>query len=278
MKAASRPVWGKAPAGLAMVDAAAREGVSVMGDWYPYRYWHSSMYVLIPDRDVENRAKWQLGLDEVGGASHVLISSYKARRLARRQDAGANRPGAWHRSHSTHRGHDPRRWPRHRCDCYGDGRRRPARDSRAPADDHLFRRHDDGTSSSGLRRVSTRARSLRARGTRDIARGGARQDDQPFRARRSDCTIAASSRPARKPTSWSSIPRRLAIGARRRIRRVRRLASRTSWSTASSCSTEVRSQAPGPVSRCAGRTPAILPGVRRATDRMVRDSVLSCLG
>ena len=77
MKAASRPVWGKAPAALAMVDAAAAEGVAVMGDWYPYTYWHSSMYVLIPDRDVENRAKWQRGLDEVGGASHVLISSYR---------------------------------------------------------------------------------------------------------------------------------------------------------------------------------------------------------
>ena len=77
MKAASRPVWGKAPAGLALIDAAARDGVQVMGDWYPYTYWHSSIYVLIPDRDVENRQKWQVALDEIGGASHVLISSYR---------------------------------------------------------------------------------------------------------------------------------------------------------------------------------------------------------
>ena len=77
MKAASRPVWGQAAAGLALVDAAVRDGVSVVGDWYPYTYWHSSIYVLIPDRDVENRQKWQLGLDEIGGASHVLIASFK---------------------------------------------------------------------------------------------------------------------------------------------------------------------------------------------------------
>jgi N-acyl-D-amino-acid deacylase len=77
MKAASRPVWGQAPAGLALVDAAVRDGVSVVGDWYPYTYWHSSIYVLIPDRDFENRQKWQLGLDEIGGASHVLIASFK---------------------------------------------------------------------------------------------------------------------------------------------------------------------------------------------------------
>jgi N-acyl-D-amino-acid deacylase len=49
----------------------------VVGDWYPYTYWHSSIYVLIPDRDFDNRGKWQLGLDEVGGAGHVLISSFK---------------------------------------------------------------------------------------------------------------------------------------------------------------------------------------------------------
>jgi N-acyl-D-amino-acid deacylase len=59
------------------VDAAVRDGVSVVGDWYPYTYWHSSIYVLIPDRDFENRQKWQLGLDEIGGASHVLIASFK---------------------------------------------------------------------------------------------------------------------------------------------------------------------------------------------------------
>ena len=77
MKAASRPVWGTVPAALALVDAAVRDGVSVVGDWYPYTYWHSSIYVLIPDRDFENRQKWQLGLDDIGGASHVLIASFK---------------------------------------------------------------------------------------------------------------------------------------------------------------------------------------------------------
>ena len=49
-----------------LVDAAVRDGLVVMGDWYPYTYWHSSIYVLIPDRDFENRAKWQAGLDDVG--------------------------------------------------------------------------------------------------------------------------------------------------------------------------------------------------------------------
>jgi len=77
MKLASAPVWGQAAKGLALVDAARRAGQDVTGDWYPYPYWHSSIYVLIPDRDFDNLVKWQRGLDEVGGPANVLISSYK---------------------------------------------------------------------------------------------------------------------------------------------------------------------------------------------------------
>jgi N-acyl-D-amino-acid deacylase len=77
MKLASKPVWGKAAEGLRLLEAARRDGVSVMGDWYPYTYWQSAMYVLIPDRDFENRQKWEQGLAEIGGAGNVLITSYR---------------------------------------------------------------------------------------------------------------------------------------------------------------------------------------------------------
>jgi N-acyl-D-amino-acid deacylase len=78
MKLASKPVWGRAKEGLAVLDAARREGLTVMGDWYPYPYWQSAMYVLIPDRDFENVEKWRVGLDEIGGAGNVRITSYGA--------------------------------------------------------------------------------------------------------------------------------------------------------------------------------------------------------
>ncbi len=78
MKLASKPVWGHAKDGLAVLDAAKREGLTVMGDWYPYPYWQSAMYVLIPDRDFENVEKWRVGLDEIGGAANVRITSYRA--------------------------------------------------------------------------------------------------------------------------------------------------------------------------------------------------------
>ena len=77
VKLASKPVWGRAGEALALLDRAAAQGVRVTADWYPYTYWASSMYVLIPDRDFENRRKWEVGLDEIGGAGHVLVTDYR---------------------------------------------------------------------------------------------------------------------------------------------------------------------------------------------------------
>jgi N-acyl-D-amino-acid deacylase len=77
MKLASKPVWGQAAKALAVLEAGKRAGVPVTGDWYPYPYWQSAMYVLIPDRDFENVEKWRLGLDEIGGAANVRITSYR---------------------------------------------------------------------------------------------------------------------------------------------------------------------------------------------------------
>jgi N-acyl-D-amino-acid deacylase len=76
MKLAAAPVWGRAADALAIVDRATKEGLDVTGDWYPYPYWQSAMYVLIPDRDFENLDKWRKGLDEIGGAANVLVTSY----------------------------------------------------------------------------------------------------------------------------------------------------------------------------------------------------------
>src|SRR5262245_15884746 len=77
MKLASKPVWGQAAKALALLDAARKAGMDVTGDWYPYPYWQSSTYVLIPDRSFDNTAEWQKGLDEIGGPSNVLISNYR---------------------------------------------------------------------------------------------------------------------------------------------------------------------------------------------------------
>lgn len=77
IKLASKPVWGRGAEAVTLLEEARREGLDVTADWYPYTYWQSSIYVLIPDRDFENRAKWETGLDEIGGAANVLITNYR---------------------------------------------------------------------------------------------------------------------------------------------------------------------------------------------------------
>ena len=77
IKLAAKPVWGRATQAVQLLERARRDGVRVMADWYPYTYWQSSIYVLIPDRDFKNREKWTLGLDEIGGARNVLVTGYR---------------------------------------------------------------------------------------------------------------------------------------------------------------------------------------------------------
>ena len=76
-KLASKPVWGQADSALGLVEQARKEGIRVTADWYPYTYWSSSMYVLLPDRDTENRSKWETALDEIGGPGNVLVTRYR---------------------------------------------------------------------------------------------------------------------------------------------------------------------------------------------------------
>lgn len=76
-KVAVKPVWGRAAEALKLVEDANREGVRVRADWYPYTYWQSSMYVLIPGRDFEDRKQWAAGLAEIGGPENVLVTSYR---------------------------------------------------------------------------------------------------------------------------------------------------------------------------------------------------------
>ena len=77
IKLGVKPVWGRAAEAMRLLETSAAGGVRVMADWYPYTYWQSSMYVLIDDRDFENRVKWQAGLDEIGGAGNVLVTRYE---------------------------------------------------------------------------------------------------------------------------------------------------------------------------------------------------------
>lgn len=76
IKLGSKAVWGKAPEVLRRMQKARNEGLDISADVYPYLFWQSSITVLIPTRNWDDRAAWQKGLDDIGGPEHVLLGKY----------------------------------------------------------------------------------------------------------------------------------------------------------------------------------------------------------
>ena len=76
IKLDTSPVWGKAGEVLKLIEETNKRGVDISADVYPYLYWQSTIIVLIPTRDWEDRAAWEKGVAEVGGADHIRLSTY----------------------------------------------------------------------------------------------------------------------------------------------------------------------------------------------------------
>lgn len=76
IKLASSPVWGRAKSALALLQPQGLRVAEITADVYPYRFWQSSITVLIPTRDWSDRAQWRRGLEEVGGAANVRLARY----------------------------------------------------------------------------------------------------------------------------------------------------------------------------------------------------------
>jgi N-acyl-D-amino-acid deacylase len=60
----------------AYFERAAREGIDLRADVYPYTYWHSTIRVLVTDRDFFNPAKVAAGLANNGGAENIRLARY----------------------------------------------------------------------------------------------------------------------------------------------------------------------------------------------------------
>jgi N-acyl-D-amino-acid deacylase len=65
IKLALTSLWGRAPEILAKMDAARSEGIDITADIYPYEYWQSGMMVLLPQRDITDRAEVEFALTEI---------------------------------------------------------------------------------------------------------------------------------------------------------------------------------------------------------------------
>lgn len=80
IKMGNRNVWGKSAEAIALIEAARKSGFDVTADAYPYTAWASTITVLVPSRRHEDRAEIEQGLQNVGGADKVLITSCSAHR------------------------------------------------------------------------------------------------------------------------------------------------------------------------------------------------------
>jgi len=76
-KLAMRSLWGRAPELIAKLDSARASGVDVTMDVYPYQFWQSTLTVLYPARDFDNRQTTDFVLREVAAPEGLLISRFE---------------------------------------------------------------------------------------------------------------------------------------------------------------------------------------------------------
>lgn len=80
IKMGNRNVWGKSAEAIALIETAKKAGQDVTADAYPYTAWASTITVLVPSRKHDDRVEVAKGLDNVGGADKVLVTSCSAHR------------------------------------------------------------------------------------------------------------------------------------------------------------------------------------------------------
>ena len=77
IKLAAKKFWGQAPALLARLDAARAEGVDITADVYPYEYWASTLWVLLPDRDPDDLEEISFVLEQLTPASGIIFTRFE---------------------------------------------------------------------------------------------------------------------------------------------------------------------------------------------------------
>ena len=76
-KLAMKNLLGQTDRLIALLDAARAEGIEVNADIYPYTYWQSTLTVLFPKRDFEDRKEAEIAVRQVSTPEGILIPRYK---------------------------------------------------------------------------------------------------------------------------------------------------------------------------------------------------------
>ncbi len=75
IKMGNSSVWGKSADAIAIINGARNSGQDVTADAYPYTAWASTITVLVPSRKHDDPAEIQKGINAIGGADKVLITT-----------------------------------------------------------------------------------------------------------------------------------------------------------------------------------------------------------
>lgn len=78
VKLAMKSLWGRAGDLIARLEDARAEGIEVTADVYPYTYWQSTMTVLLPERDFEDRAAAEFALTELAPPEGIVLARFDA--------------------------------------------------------------------------------------------------------------------------------------------------------------------------------------------------------
>lgn len=76
VKLAMIPLWGQADSLIRVLDRARASGIDITADIYPYPYWQSTLTVLFPKRDFDNRAEAERILRELARPEGLLIGDF----------------------------------------------------------------------------------------------------------------------------------------------------------------------------------------------------------
>jgi N-acyl-D-amino-acid deacylase len=76
IKLARRSLWGEAPALLEKLNNARAQGLHITADIYPYTFYESTMRILFPKRDFDNRESAEFALRELVRPEGLTLSHY----------------------------------------------------------------------------------------------------------------------------------------------------------------------------------------------------------
>jgi len=77
LKLALRSLHGQTDRLLGILDEARADGIEVTADIYPYTYWQSTLTVMFPDRDFEDRDAATFAVEELASPEDILIPVFE---------------------------------------------------------------------------------------------------------------------------------------------------------------------------------------------------------